>query len=82
MALENKPMTMKNWIDIVDELLKFRNKKVLKDSGKVSHQEAIDKTQNEYEIFKIKQNKEYISTMDEMYTKYINEICEEYKICW
>ena len=82
MALENKPMTMKNWIDIVDELLEFRNKKVLKDSGKVSHQEAIDKAQNEYEIFKIKQNKEYISTMDEMYTKYINEICEEYKISW
>lgn len=37
MAEEHQVMTMNDWIKETDELLKFRNKNVLSDSGKVSH---------------------------------------------
>jgi len=73
MALENELMTMKKWIDATDKLLKFRDKKILQDSGNVSHKKAIEKAENEYEKFRIKQDKEYISSMDEMYKRYLEE---------
>ena len=73
MAEEQNIMTMQKWIDITDKLISFRDKKVLKDSGKVSHKQAIEKAENEYEKFRIKQDREYISSMDEMYKKYLEE---------
>ena len=71
MANERKIMTMQNWIDITDKLLSFRDKKILKNSGKISHKQAIDKAENEYEKYRVKQDKEYISSMDEMYERYL-----------
>ena len=73
MAEEHQVMTMNDWITETDELLKFRNKNVLSDSGKVSHKKALEKAENEYEKFRIKQDREYISSMDEMYKKYLEE---------
>ena len=71
MAEEENIMTMQNWIDTTDKLLKFREKKILNDSGKISHKRAIEKAETEYEKFRIKQDKTYISSMDEMYKKYL-----------
>ena len=71
MAEEEKIMTMQNWIDATDKLLKFREKKLLKNSGNISHKQAIEKAESEYEKFRIKQDREYISSMDEMYKKYL-----------
>jgi len=71
MAEEEKVMTMQNWIDSTDKLLEFRDKKILKNSGSISHKKAIEKAESEYEKFRIKQDKEYISSMDEMYKKYL-----------
>ena len=73
MAEEHQVMTMNDWIKETDELLKFRNKNVLSDSGKVSHKKALEKAENEYEKFRIKQDEQYISSMDEMYKKYLEE---------
>lgn len=71
MAEEQNLMTMQNWIDITDKLLKFREKKILTDSGKVSHKQAVEKAESEYEKFRIKQDKNYISSMDKMYKRYL-----------
>lgn len=73
MAEENQVMTMKNWIEETDNLLKFRKKEILKTSGKISHEQAIEKANKEYEKFKVKQDMQYISSMDEMYQRYLNE---------
>ena len=72
-AKQRHVMTMKNWIDATDDLLKFRRKRILNNSGSVFHKEAIKKAENEYEKFRIKQDKEYISSMDEMYKRYLEE---------
>ena len=73
MAEENQVMTMRDWINETNNLLKFRKKELLKDSGKISHKQAIDKANTEYEKYKVKQDEEYISSMDKMYKRYLNE---------
>ncbi len=72
-AKERHVMTMQDWIDATDDLLKFRRKNVLDNAGSISHREAIEKAENEYEIFKVKQDNEYISSMDKMLDKYLSE---------
>ena len=72
-AKEQKTMTMHDWIDVADDLLKYRKKNILKDAGKVSHKQAIKKANEEYEKYRIKQDKEYISSMDKMLDKYLKE---------
>ncbi len=73
MAEESQVMTMKNWIEETDNLLKFRKKEILKTSGKISHKQAIKKANTEYEKFRVKQDMQYISSMDKMYQRYLNE---------
>lgn len=73
MAEEEQVMTMKDWINETDNLLKFRKKEILKDSGKISHKQAIEKANEEYEKFRIKQDQQYISSMDKMYQRYLEE---------
>lgn len=73
MAHEQNLMTMQKWIDVTDDLLKFRKKDVLKDSGKISHKKAIEKANQEYEKYRVIQDKKYISSMDELYQKYLEE---------
>lgn len=73
MANEHNLMTMRKWIDATDDLLKFRKKKILSNSGNISHKQALDKANEEYEKFRIKQDKNYVSSMDELYEKYLEE---------
>ena len=73
MAKDGQVMKMKDWITETDNLLEFRKKEVLKDSGKISHKQAIDKAHSEYEKYRVKQDEQYISSMDEMYKKYLEE---------
>ena len=72
-AKEQKTMTMNKWIEVADDLLKYRKKNILKDAGKISHKQATQKANEEYEKFRIKQDKEYISSMDQMLNKYLKE---------
>jgi len=62
-------MTMKAWIKKLDEYLSLLGKGILKNAGKVSAKEAEEKAFKEYEKFKIKQDKNYISDFDREVTK-------------
>ncbi len=72
-AKERHVMTMQDWIEATDDLLKFRRKRVLDNAGSISHDQAIEKANKEYEKFRIKQDMQYISSMDEMYQRYLKE---------
>ena len=72
-AKERHIMTMKDWINATDDLLKFRRKEVLKNSGDISHKQAVEKAESEYEKYRVIQDQKYISSMDEFYNKYLNE---------
>ena len=53
-ALDQTPMYMTDWIKQLDTFLKMTNKDILKHSGTISHQKAIEKAHTEYEIYKKK----------------------------
>ena len=72
-AKERHIKTMQDWIDATDDLLKFRRKNVLKHLGNVIHKETVEKVESEYEKYRVIQDQEYISSMDEFYNKYLNE---------
>lgn len=72
-AKDRHVMTMQDWINATDDLLIFRRKNVLQSSGKVSHKQAVEKAESEYEKFRVIQDQKYISTMDEFYNKYLGE---------
>ena len=72
-AKEKHIMTMQDWINATDDLLKFRRKEVLQNSGNVSHKQAIEKAEIEYEKYRVIQDQKYISSMDEFYNKYLEE---------
>lgn len=72
-AEEQKVMKMQDWIEVTDDLLKYRKKDILQNCGEISHKEAIKKANNEYEKYRVIQDRKYISSMDEMYKKYLEE---------
>lgn len=76
MAYEHTVMTMNDWINATDKLLKFREKNILTHSGKITHKEAVDKAESEYEKYRVIQDQKYISSMDEFYNKYLKETKE------
>ncbi len=51
-ALNRKPMYMISWIEKLDEFINITGNDILKHSGKISHQHAIDKANAEYEKYK------------------------------
>ena len=72
-AKERHVMTMHDWINAIDDLLTFRRKKILDNSSKISHRQAIKKAESEYEKYRVIQDQKYISSMDEFYNKYLEE---------
>ena len=70
-ALNEQIMTMKDWLNITDEFLKNNRQDILKDDDKISHDAAIAKAEREYEKFRVKQDREYISNFDKAMKKYL-----------
>ena len=51
-ALEQNPMTMDDWIQALDDQILRLRKNILEGTGTVSHQEAIEKAEREFEIYR------------------------------
>lgn len=51
-ALEMKPMTMQDWIESLDNQILANRRRVLEGKGSVSHEEAIKKAEQEFEIYR------------------------------
>ena len=51
-ALEMNPMTMKDWIEALDNQIITHKRKVLMGKGHVSHKQAIEKAEKEFEIYR------------------------------
>lgn len=66
MARRHKQMKMSNWIVKLDGFLSFNEYEVLKDLGKVSASIARQLAENEYEKFRIIQDREYKSDFDKI----------------
>ncbi len=53
-ALNQVPMTMKDWADRLREFLTMTGREILDHAGKISHDAALRKAYDEYEKFRIK----------------------------
>lgn len=51
-ALEMNPMTMQNWIEALDGQIIAHKRKLSEGKGTVSHQQAIEKAEKEFEIYR------------------------------
>ena len=63
-ARRHIPMTMEDWVNLIDKYLLLDNRDVLKDAGKISHEIACDKALTEFEKYRVKQDKLYKSDFD------------------
>jgi hypothetical protein len=66
-AMRRNPMYMKDYISHLDAILSSTGERLLEDSGKVSHQQAMDKAQAEYRKYQAKTltevEKHYLDTI-------------------
>jgi len=58
------PMTMQDWAKRLDLFLKYDDRKILQDAGKISAEIAKDKAESEFEKYRPIQDKLYISDFD------------------
>jgi len=68
-ALEQKPMTMNDWKNFLDQQLKMLNKDILNDKGKISHQQAVEKAEKEFEIYRQREMRQLESDFDKAVKK-------------
>lgn len=72
-ALDRHPMTMKDWVNELDTFLKMTRKDILKDNGKISHEEALKKAHEEYDRYMQK----HLTTAERDYLEILNKEIEE-----
>ena len=63
-ALEQNPMTMADWIAALDDQILRLRKNILEGNGMVSHQEAIEKAEREFEIYREREMRQLESDFD------------------
>ena len=63
-ALEQIPMSMKDWIEALDSQIISNKRKLLEGKGNISHKEAIQKAEKEFEIYRAKEMKQLKSDFD------------------
>jgi len=63
-ARRNQLMNMSDWLDRTNKFLNSNSLDILPNAGSISHEQAIEKAYKEYELFRIEQDKKYISDLD------------------
>lgn len=64
LAKRNQLMTMNSWIQKIDAFLMFNDYDILKDAGRIHSEVAKKFAENEFEKFRIVQDREYRSDFD------------------
>lgn len=57
-------MYMKDWVEKLDAFLRFNEKDILRDSGKINHEIAVTLAENEYEKYRVIQDRVFESDFD------------------
>lgn len=63
-AMEQHPMTMQEWIDELDRVLSNNRRPLLEGSGSISHQQAQEKAEHEYTIYRQREMNQLESDYD------------------
>lgn len=71
-ALEQVPMTMKEWIDALDNQIVANKRKLLEGKGNISHKQAIEKAEKEFEMYRAREMRQLESDFDRV-VKMLND---------
>lgn len=71
MAEDGILMSMQDWVDQTNQFLVNNRRKVLAGKGRISHDIAMEKANKEYEVFRVKQDQEYVSEFDREVERYL-----------
>ncbi len=63
-ALEQIPMSMQDWINALDNQIVANKRRLLEGKGNISHKQAIDKAEKEFEIYRAREMKQLESDFD------------------
>lgn len=74
-AKEHSLMKMKDWVEELDKFSGIYGKGTLKDAGKVSHQQAIEKAENEYRKYEVKT----LNAVEKAYLNSLKQVESELK---
>lgn len=69
-AENHNAMTMNDWVERLNAFLQFNGKEILKNAGKISGKVAQELAYKEYDKYRLKQDKLYVSDFD----KFIEEV--------
>lgn len=72
-ALEQNPMTMAEWIKALDDQIMRLRKNILEGTGTISHQEAIEKAEREFEIYREREMRMLESDFDKAVKRLMNK---------
>lgn len=65
-ALEMKEMRMADWIEALDNQIIMLQRKLLEDKGQVSHKQAMEKAEKEFNIYRMREMAQLESDFDKM----------------
>jgi len=69
--MSQTPMYMNDWIARLDDFLKMTGKNILDHAGKISHEKALQKVNEEYLAYKEKTKNE-LSKVEEDFIKHLD----------
>lgn len=72
-ASKGRVMYMKDWVEKLNAFLRFNERDILQNVGKVSHEVALALAEQEFEKFSRIQERNYISDFDREVKKYLDE---------
>jgi hypothetical protein len=72
-AARQIPMSMADWVEKLDAFLKFNEYDVLKNAGKVSHEVAKELAEQQYESFRIVQDRSFESDFERASKKLLGQ---------
>ena len=70
-AERNIPMTMEDWSKRLDSFLEFNEREILRDSGKITHEEAKLHAETQFEKYRIIQDRLFESDFDKEIKKFL-----------
>lgn len=72
-ARQRKVMYMKDWVEKLNAFLQFNEYDILKNSGKITHEIAKAFAENEFEKYRVVQDKTYRSDFDKLLEKTVHQ---------
>lgn len=72
-ALGKRPMSMKDWVDKLDDFLKISGREILTHAGKVSQEAALEKARTEFEKYRAKHLNDP-TPVEKHFLKAVNEV--------